>query len=69
MEIDEEGEDMIKDYLEEYLISYKNAKISISQLGPKNTQLISRVKNLLHMLITNLSVSVYQINSSYTLSE
>ena len=69
MEIDEEGEDMIKDYLEEYLISYKNAKISISQLGPKNTQLISRVKNLLHMLITNLSVSVYEINSSYTLSE
>ena len=60
---------MIKDSLEEYLISYKNAKISIAQLGPKNTQIISRVKNLLHMLITNLSVSVYEINNSYTLSE
>jgi len=60
---------MIKDYLEEYLTIHNNCKISIAQLGPKNTQLISRMKNLLHMHITNLSVSVYEINNSYTLSE
>ena len=60
---------MIKDYLEEYLTTHDNGKISIAHFGPKNTQMISRMKNLLHMLIINLSVSVYEINNSYTLSE
>lgn len=67
LELDDPAEETIKDYLEEYFRKFTKAKIAISSLSNKNSQIIARTKNILHMLITNLSLPVYEINDSYTL--
>lgn len=43
--------------------------ISVASLGVKNAQLVERVVNIFHMLITNLSMAVYEVNDTYTLDE
>lgn len=60
IELTEEDEELIKDYLEEYLWQPGAGKeIQVTCLGLRNASIISRAKNLLHVLLMNLSVAVY----------
>jgi hypothetical protein len=43
--------------------------ISVASLGVRNAQLVERVANIFHMLVTNLSMAVYEVNNAYTLEE
>lgn len=71
IEIGEAEEHLIKDYLEEALRSRKQVgtTILISNLGDRNSSLVLRMHNILHMLITNLGIEVHELSNSYTQSE
>lgn len=71
IEIREEDEHLIKDYLEEALRGRKQVgtTILIGNLGDRNSSLTLRMHNILHMLLTNLAVEVHELSNSYTQSE